>query len=78
MFCPLDDKNVIHIPKQQLWREDGNVDGIGFKLINEHVGHIGADGKSHGCPMHLFRILTLEEEIGIFKAELQQCCDVMY
>ena len=46
----------------------GSVDGLGFKLFHEQVGQNGVDGGPHGCPIHLFRILTLEKEIGIFKA----------
>ena len=29
-------------------------------------------GGAHGSTMYLFMILTLEEEIGVFKAELQE------
>ena len=39
---------------------------------------VGLIGGSHGCPMHLFIILKLAEEIGVLKAELQHYCDVLY
>ena len=71
-------KSFILIPEPQLWLGGGSVDGLGFKLFSEQVGHNGADGRSYGCPMHLFMILTLEEEIGVFKTEFLQCCDVLY
>ena len=66
MFCPLDDKVVIHIPKPQFWSVGGHIDGLGFKLFHDQVGHKGAEGVTHGCPMQVFIILTLEAEIGIF------------
>ena len=59
LFCLLDDKSDIHIPKSQLWCLGGSVDGFGFKLSYEQVSHNGADGGSHGCPINLFIILTL-------------------
>ena len=31
----------------------------------------GADGGSHSCTLYLLIILTLEEEVGVGKAELQ-------
>ena len=30
------------------------------------------------CTMDLFIILTLEEEVGVFQAEFQQCGDALY
>ena len=36
-----------------------------------------ADRGTHGCTMDLFKILTLEEKIGIFEAKLQQSNDVL-
>ena len=38
----------------------------------------GADGGSHSCTLYLFIILTLEEEVGVGEAELQQGCDLSY
>ena len=38
----------------------------------------GTDGRTHGCTIYLFIILVLEDEIGIFEIEFQQCADVMY
>ena len=40
-------------------------DGLGFELFHIQVGNEGANGGSHGCTMDLFKILTLEEEVGI-------------
>ena len=51
----------------------GSLEGFGFKLFHEQVGYEGADGGTHGCMMYLFIVLTLEEEVGVFKAELQEC-----
>ena len=58
----------------------GRVDDLGFKLFQKQVDYnrARADGGCHNCPMHLFIILTLKEEIGGFKAELQQYYDVLY
>ena len=44
----------------------------------KQVGHNGDDGGSQGFSMYLLIVLTLEEEIGVFKAEFQQCYDVLY
>ena len=38
-----------------------------LKSSHKQVGHNGADGRFHGCPMHIFIILTLEEEIGVLR-----------
>ena len=54
------------------------VDCLDSNLFHEQVGQNGTDGGYHGCPMYLFIILTLEEEIGGFKAEFQQFNDVLY
>ena len=51
----------------------GRLEGFSFKLFHEQVGYEGADGGTHGCTMDLFIVLTLEEEVGVFKAELQEC-----
>ena len=37
------------------------------------VNSEGFDGAIHGYTMDLFKILTLEEEVGIFEGRLQQC-----
>ena len=37
-----------------------------------------ADGGTHGCTMDLFIVLTLEEEVGVFEAELQECDNLGY
>ena len=51
---------------------EGRLEGFGFKLFYEQVGYEGADGRTHGCTMNLFIILTLEEVVGVFEAELQK------
>ena len=35
------------------------------------VCYEGTDGGTHSCTLDLFIILTLEEEVGVGKAELQ-------
>ena len=39
---------------------------------------IGLMEGSHGCPMYMFKIVILEEEIGVFKAEIQQYGNVLH
>ena len=48
------------------------LEGFNFKLFHKDVSYEGADGGSHSCTLYLFIILTLEEEVGVGKAELQQ------
>ena len=54
------------------------LEGFDFKLFHEDVGYEGADGGSHSCTLNLFIILTLEEEVGVGEAELQQGSDLGY
>ena len=54
----------------------GRTGGFDFKLFHEDVGYEGADGGSHSCTLYLFIILTLEEEEGVGKTELQQGDDL--
>ena len=44
--------------------------------FHEDVGYERADGGSHSCTLDLFIILTLEEEVGVGKPELQQGGDL--
>ena len=53
-------------------------EGLYFKLFHKGVGYEGADGGTHSCILYLFIILTLEEEVGMGKAELQQGGDLGY
>ena len=46
-------------------------DGLNFKHFHEQVSNEEAGGETHGCTMDLFKILTLEMEVGAFKAKLQ-------
>ena len=50
--------------------------GLYFKLFHKDVCYEGADGGSHSCTLDLFIILTLEEEVGVGKAELQYRSDL--
>ena len=52
---------------------EGRLEGFGFKLFYKQVGYEGADWGTHGCTMDLFIVLTLEEEVGVFEVELQEC-----
>ena len=70
-------KSVIHIHEPQLWWMDGSVDGLGFRLFCEQVGHSDNNGGSYGLPMHLFITLALEEEIGVLRwnsNSVVMCC----
>ena len=51
---------------------EARLEGFGFKLFHEQVGYEGAYGGTHGCTINLLIILTLEGEVGVFKAELQK------
>ena len=46
-------------------------EGLYFKLFHEDVSYEGADGGTHSFTLYLFIILTVEEEVGMGKAELQ-------
>ena len=54
------------------------LEGFNFKLFHKDVSYERADGGTHSCTLHLFIILTLEEEVGAGKAELQQGSDLGY
>ena len=41
-------------------RVGGSAKGFNFKLLHEQVDNERADGRTHGCIMGLFIILTLE------------------
>ena len=70
VFCLLDDKGVIHKPEPQVGG-GGSVEVFDFKYFHEQVGSEGADGVTHGYTVDLFIILTLEEEVSVFEAEIQ-------
>ena len=71
MFCLIDDKGVINKPEPKGRGVGEGVEGFDFKLFHKDVCYEGADGGSHSCTLYLFIILTLEEEVGVGKAELQ-------
>ena len=52
------------------------LEGFDFKLFHKDVSNERADGGSHSCTLYLFIILSLEEEVGVGKAELQQGDDL--
>ena len=78
MFCLVDNKDAINKPKPQGRGVGGGLEGFNFKLFHEDVCYERADGGSHSCTLDLFIILTLEEEVGVGEAELQQGSDLGY
>ena len=48
VFCILDDKGVIQIPKPQPRWVGGLVEGLDVELFHEQVCYNGANGRSHG------------------------------
>ena len=56
----------------------GRAWGLDFELFHKQVGNEGADGGTHGRTMDLFVILTLEGEICVFEAKLQECDNLLY
>ena len=60
----------------------GRVDGLGLKIFQEWIGHNGTDGRTHRCIVHLFIILTLEQEVGTLRQKLSSvmmgCMDRRY
>ena len=71
MFFLVDDKGVIYKPEPKGRGMGAGRKGLYFKLFHKDVCYEGADGGSHSCTLDLFIILTLEEEVGVGKAELQ-------
>ena len=76
MFCLADDKGVIYKPEPKGRGVGKGIEGLDFKLFHEDVCYEGADGGSHSCTLYLLVILTLEEEVGMGKAELHQVSDL--
>ena len=77
MFFLVDNKGVINKPKPQGMGWGEGLEGFNFKLFHEDVCYEKADGGSHSCNLDLFIILTLEEEVGVGEAELQQGSDLV-
>ena len=77
VFCLVDDKSVIYKPEPKGRGVGEGGEGFYFKLFHEDVGYEGADGGTHSCTLDLFIILTLEEEVGVGQAELQQGGDLL-
>ena len=59
----------------QMWGVVDSAKGFDLKLLHEQVGNEGADGDPW-CTMYLFIILTPEEEVCVFKTELQKGNDM--
>ena len=76
MFCLVDDKGVIYKPEPKGRGVGKGIEGLDFKLFHKDVCYEGANGGSHSCTLYLFIILTLEEDVGMGKAELQQGSDL--
>ena len=54
-----------------------NADVLGFKLFHKQDTYNRTDGGTHGHAMNLFIILTIEENMGIFKQDFSSmvmCC----
>ena len=62
----------------QKWRVWGRAKGTDFELFHKQVGNEGANGGIHGSTMDLFIILTLEEEVCVFEANIQKCDNLFY
>ena len=77
VFCLVDDKSVIHKPEPKGRGVGEGGKGFDFKLFHEDVSYEVVDGGSHSCTLDLFIILTLEEEVGVGQAELQQGGDLL-
>ena len=77
VFCLVDDKSVIYKPEPKGRGMGEGREGFNFKLFHEYVGYEGADGGTHSCTLDLFIILTLEEEVGVGPAKLQQGGDLL-
>ena len=67
MLSLSNDKGVLHIPKPKPGWIGGRADGFGFELFHEEVNNKGAKGRTLGCMIDLFKILTWEGKVGIFR-----------
>ena len=50
---------------------------LSSKNLHIQIGHYRAHSRPHSCPLVLLIILTLEQEIGVAQAKLQQVQDVL-
>ena len=50
----------------------GSAKGFNLKVFYEQVGNEETHGRTHGCTMDLFIILTLEEKVSVFKTKLRK------
>ena len=70
MFClwmtKVSSTNPSH--RQGVW---GRAKSLDLKLFHKQVDDEGANGGTHGSPLNLFIILTLEEEVCVCEAEVQ-------
>ena len=67
---------MCHLQTLAIGRGGGGAKGFNLKLFHEDVSYEGADGEPHSCALDLFIILTLEEEVSVGEAELQQGGDL--
>ena len=72
VFCMLDYKGVIHIPEPYVGRVRAEPMALTSNSSMNKFGNKWAHGRNNGHTMNLFKILTLEEEVSIFQAKLQQ------
>ena len=77
VFSLVDDKCVIYKPEPKGGGMGEGGEGLYFKLFHKNVSHEGANGGTHSCTLDLFIILTLEDEVGVGQAELQQGGDLL-
>ena len=77
VFCLVDEKGVIYKPEPKGRGMGKGGEGFDFKLFHKDVGYERTDGGTHSCTLDLFIILTLEDELGVGQAELQQGGDLL-
>ena len=70
VFYPLGDKYVTYILSHRSG-SGGRTNGLDFKFFHDQFSNERPNGQTYGCTMDLSIVLTLEKEIGSFKAKLQ-------
>ena len=56
----------------------GRAKGLDFKLFHEQLSNERSNGRTPGSTIDLFVILTLEEEVSVSEAKLQECDYLLY
>ena len=77
VFCLVDDKCVTYKPEPKGRGVLAGGECLYFQLFHKDVCYEEAKGGTHSCTLDLFIILTLEEEVGVGQAELQQGGDLL-